>query len=207
MARRKIKSGVGSASQLNQRYIAVTDEPPPYREVDLTCNSFSNETVFSQEKTLETELNKIDTPIIDALENFLHNASVPLHIPGHARGEGVLPKFRDLLGERIINLDTTDEFDNLGTLHPATGPIQKSQELFASLYGASKTFFLVNGSTVGNLAIALTVTKENKKALDDAWAKGYSYNLVLMALRAEGIKSSNESIRAHKKGMCKCPKE
>ena len=51
------------------------------------------------------------------------------------------------------------------------------------------------------------LTKENKKALDDAWAKGYSYNLVLMALRAEGIKSSNESIRAHRKGMCKCPKE
>ena len=36
-----------------------------------------------------------------------------------------------------------------------------------------------------------SLSKENKKALDDAWAKGYSYNLVLMALRAEGIKSSN----------------
>lgn len=165
MARRKIKSGIGSASQLTQGYIAVNDEPPQLRDVDLSCNSFSNETIFSKEKALENELSHIDTPVIDALENYLHNASVPLHIPGHARGEGVFPRFRDLVGERVINLDTTDEFDNLGTLHPATGPIEKSQELFASLYGASKTFFLVNGSTVGNLAIALTVTKENKKVI------------------------------------------
>jgi len=52
-----------------------------------------------------------------------------------------------------------------------------------------------------------SLTPENKQALDDAWAKGYSANIVLMALRAEGIKSSNESIRAHRNGMCKCPKE
>ena len=52
-----------------------------------------------------------------------------------------------------------------------------------------------------------SLTSENKKALDDAWAKGYSCNIVLMALRAEGIKSSNESIRAHRNGMCRCPKE
>lgn len=51
------------------------------------------------------------------------------------------------------------------------------------------------------------LTDENKKALDDAWAKGYSGNIIIMALRAEGIKSSNESIRAHRNGMCRCPKK
>ena len=51
------------------------------------------------------------------------------------------------------------------------------------------------------------LTADNRKALDEAWAKGYSANIVLMALRAEGIKSSHESIRAHKNGMCKCPKK
>jgi TRAP-type C4-dicarboxylate transport system substrate-binding protein len=47
---------------------------------------------------------------------------------------------------------------------------------------------------------------KDQKALDEAWQKGYSVNIVLTALRAEGIKSSNESIRAHRKGMCKCLK-
>ncbi len=50
------------------------------------------------------------------------------------------------------------------------------------------------------------LNSEDQKALDDAWAKGYSANTILMALRAEGIKSSNEAIRTHRKGMCKCPK-
>jgi hypothetical protein len=46
-----------------------------------------------------------------------------------------------------------------------------------------------------------------KKALDEAWAKGYSANIVLAALRQEGIKSSNEAIRMHKQGLCKCEKK
>jgi hypothetical protein len=46
----------------------------------------------------------------------------------------------------------------------------------------------------------------DRKALDEAWAKGYSSNVILMALRSEGIKSSNESIRRHRIGACKCPK-
>jgi hypothetical protein len=52
-----------------------------------------------------------------------------------------------------------------------------------------------------------TLPKEDQKALDDAWAKGLSANVVLSALRSEGIKSSNESIRAHRSGVCKCLKK
>jgi hypothetical protein len=51
------------------------------------------------------------------------------------------------------------------------------------------------------------LTPENKKALDEAWAKGLSANVILSALRSEGIKSSNEAIRAHRNGVCKCPKK
>ena len=48
---------------------------------------------------------------------------------------------------------------------------------------------------------------EDQKALDEAWAKGYSANVILNALRSEGIKSSNEAIRRHRMGACKCPKK
>jgi hypothetical protein len=48
------------------------------------------------------------------------------------------------------------------------------------------------------------LSPDNKKALDNAWEKGYSANIILTALRSEGIKSSNESIRAHRQGLCKC---
>lgn len=57
------------------------------------------------------------------------------------------------------------------------------------------------------MAMYDSLTPENRKALDEAWAKGFSANLILSALRAEGIKSSNEAIRLHFKGLCKCPKK
>jgi hypothetical protein len=52
-----------------------------------------------------------------------------------------------------------------------------------------------------------SLSPDNQKALDDAWKKGYSVNVVITALRAEGIKTSADSVRAHKNGICKCPKK
>ena len=57
------------------------------------------------------------------------------------------------------------------------------------------------------MAMYETLTPADQKALDDAWAKGYSVNEVLMALRKEGVSSSNEAIRRHRIGGCKCPKK
>ena len=57
------------------------------------------------------------------------------------------------------------------------------------------------------MAMYTALTPADQKALDDAWAKGYSANEVMMALRKEGIKSSNEAVRRHRIGVCKCPKK
>lgn len=111
------------------------------------------------------DLNKIETPILDAIENAKKNPSIPLHIPGHAGGEGILPRFKEIFGEKIVTLDTTDEFSGLGKLYPADGPVARAQELMAELYDVKKSYFLINGSSVGNLAIALTAAKENKKII------------------------------------------
>jgi hypothetical protein len=50
------------------------------------------------------------------------------------------------------------------------------------------------------------LSPQDKKALDEAWASKMSINLVVRALRQEGIKTSGDSVRAHQKGICKCPK-
>jgi len=41
----------------------------------------------------------------------------------------------------------------------------------------------------------------------DAWAKNYPTNLIVQALRAEGHKCSSDTIRLHRNGTCRCPKE
>jgi hypothetical protein len=48
---------------------------------------------------------------------------------------------------------------------------------------------------------------KEKQALDMAVLKGYSQNIIIKALRAEGYKCSADTMRSHFKGLCKCPKE
>ena len=108
---------------------------------------------------------KIKAPIVDALKNAYENPTYQFHIPGHTKGNGSLPEFKKLIGAKALSIDTTDEFDGLGTLHPATGPIKEAQDLAAQAFGAKKTFFLLNGSTAGNLALAMGLTKKGEKII------------------------------------------
>ena len=108
---------------------------------------------------------KTYAPIVEALKAAYECPTYQFHIPGHTKGNGVLPEFRKLIGTKALSIDTTDEFDGLGTLHPATGPIKEAQELAAEAFGAKKTFFLLNGSTAGNLALAMGLTKKGEKII------------------------------------------
>ncbi|MBP3821319.1 aminotransferase class I/II-fold pyridoxal phosphate-dependent enzyme [bacterium] len=111
------------------------------------------------------ENTEIHAPIVKALKTAYDNPTYQFHIPGHTKGLGTLKSFRDLVGRKALKVDTTDEFDNLGTLNPATGPIKEAQELASKAFGAKKTFFLLNGSTIGNLAIAMGLTKQGQKVI------------------------------------------
>lgn len=115
--------------------------------------------------TRNEKSSKIKAPIVEALKTAYEKPSYQFHIPGHTRGSGSLPEFRKLIGKRALSVDTTDEFDGLGTLHPATGPIKEAQELAAKTFGAKKTFFLLNGSTAGNLALAMGLTRKGQKII------------------------------------------
>ena len=116
-------------------------------------------------KTEQKDAVKVKAPIVEALKKAYENPTYQFHIPGHTKGKGVFKDFKKLIGEKALNIDTTDEFDNLGTLHPATGPIKEAQELAAEAFCAKKTFFLLNGSTAGNLALAMALTKKGQKII------------------------------------------
>lgn len=122
----------------------------------------SNFKMINQQDNKKT---RIKAPIVEALKNAYETPSYQFHIPGHTRGNGSLPEFKKLIGKKALSIDTTDEFDGLGTLHPATGPIKEAQELAAKAFGAKKTFFLLNGSTAGNLALAMSLTKKGQKII------------------------------------------
>lgn len=86
-----------------------------------------------------------------------HRSDVyPFHMPGHKRQE--LP-FPNPYG---IDITEVDGFDNL---HQAEGILKEAQQRAADLYGARRTFYLVNGSTCGLLAAISAATKKRDKVL------------------------------------------
>ena len=107
----------------------------------------------------------VKAPIVEALAKAREKRSFHFHIPGHTRGKGVYAPFKDLMGERFFEYDMTDEFDGIGTLNPPTGPIKEAQELCAKLFNAQKSLFLLNGSTIGNISIAMALGRQGKKII------------------------------------------
>jgi hypothetical protein len=64
----------------------------------------------------------------------------------------------------------------------------------------------VHGSPCSYQKMIISMPEEEQKALEEAWKKDISQRIILQALRSEGYKTSNEAIRAHRTGVCKCPK-
>lgn len=96
-------------------------------------------------------------PLVQRLLDYKKSPCTGFHIPGHNRGNAILNSFREVIGHDALLVDTTDEFDNLGTLHPATGAIKEAMDLAAACYNSRRTFFITSGSTISNLALAFGV--------------------------------------------------
>lgn len=80
----------------------------------------------------------------------------PFHMPGHKRA------FLPFANPYAIDITEIEGFDNL---HHATGILQEAQQKAADLYGAQKTYYLVNGSTCGLLAAISAAVPRGGKIL------------------------------------------
>ncbi len=100
-------------------------------------------------------------PLFEVL--YRHAAKKPavLHVPGHRQGRGLPEGLVSLSGKALFELDLT-EIPGLDDLHNPAGPIAAAQELAAEIYGAGRSFFLVNGTTAGIQALFLAVAGRRK---------------------------------------------
>lgn len=94
-------------------------------------------------------MSKDDRPLVEALGEFVGRRPFSFHVPGHKNGE--LSRLPDEL-RMALAYDVT-ELTGLDDLHEPEGVIRQAEEKLSRLYGSDKSFFLVNGSTVGNLAM------------------------------------------------------
>lgn len=104
------------------------------------------------------------TPLLDQIIQYCTNPKTPFHMPAHAGGHSINPKIKDFLGINTFKADLT-ELDELDNLQNPTGIIKETQDKIASIFDAKASYLLVNGSTVGLMALLLLVAKENEKVL------------------------------------------
>ena len=103
--------------------------------------------------------NKDKAPLVEALLAYKNNASKSFHVPGHKNGKAYEPFGGAGLLSEVMKVDVT-EINGTDDLHQPEGVIRQAQELAADCFGAEESFFLVGGSTSGNLAMMLTVCRQ-----------------------------------------------
>ena len=87
------------------------------------------------------------------------------HMPGHKGGRGASPLARELLGAAAFEADVSEVGGAFDYLHAPEGALSDAQRHAAALFGAERTWFLVNGSTVGNIAAICTAVGEGDELL------------------------------------------
>ena len=104
------------------------------------------------------------TPLFDAMVSLAESHKVSFHTPGHKSGKGISTRFRKFVGPRIFSIDLTT-LDEVDSLQNPTGVIKEAQELAAKACGADRSYFLVNGTTVGNHAMVAATTGPGDRVL------------------------------------------
>ncbi|MDZ8109599.1 MAG: aminotransferase class I/II-fold pyridoxal phosphate-dependent enzyme [Nostoc sp. DedQUE12a] len=109
-------------------------------------------------------LDQNQTPLLDALKANTTRPHAPFYTPGHKQGKGISQPLADLLGKAVFRADLT-ELGDLDNLFAPQGVIQEAQQLAAQAFGASQTWFLVNGSTCGIEAAILATCGTGDKII------------------------------------------
>jgi arginine decarboxylase len=110
------------------------------------------------------KLDQNETPLFDALMEYVNRETIPFHVPGHKKGVGMDTEFKNFMGENPFKIDVT-VFKLVDSLHHPTGPIKKAQELAADAYGADATFFSIHGTSGAIQAMIMSVVTDGDKII------------------------------------------
>ena len=109
-------------------------------------------------------MNQEEAPYFQALRDYVRQRNLTFHVPGHQHGLNAPEELATLLKEWGPACDITEVW-GIDDIHDPHAQIQQAQRLAAELYGADQTYFLVNGSTVGNQAMFLSTLGPGKSVL------------------------------------------
>lgn len=142
---------------------------PPHRRGKAGLMTQLRENKTQKFSTLESGsvsvgMNQERAPYFVALEEYANSGVLPFHTPGHMQGRGASAGLLELMGEAALRADATEVygFDNV---HRPVNNTGAAQELASEAYGCEHTWFLVNGSSCGNIAMVMAAVGEGEEII------------------------------------------
>ncbi|MDD7796385.1 aminotransferase class I/II-fold pyridoxal phosphate-dependent enzyme [Clostridium sp. 'White wine YQ'] len=114
-------------------------------------------------------------PMLEGLSEYRKLNLAPFSMPGHKLGRA----FGKNMLELIPSSDIT-EVEGLDNLHNPQGIIKDAQELLKNCYESKSSYFLVNGSSSGNLSMIFAAFQEGDKVLIERNCHKSIYNGILL---------------------------
>lgn len=109
-------------------------------------------------------MSQFKTPLFSGLLAHAKKDPVQFHIPGHKKGTGIDPEFRDYIGDNALAIDLIN-IGPLDDLHQPKGIIKEAQDLAAEAFGADRTFFSVQGTSGAIMTMVMAVCGPGDKII------------------------------------------
>jgi arginine/lysine/ornithine decarboxylase len=147
---------------------------------------FSNRDEFGQ-------LDHRRAPLLEGIASYRDRGMLPFSTPGHKLGTGIDPELIALYGEQAF-LSDIPVSGGADSIHFNWETWRLAEELGADAWGADRTFYLVNGSSTGNLATLLATIKPG----DEVVVARDVHKSLLVALIHSGAKPVYVAPTLHK---------
>ncbi|SFE83646.1 aminotransferase class I/II-fold pyridoxal phosphate-dependent enzyme [Alteribacillus iranensis] len=141
---------------------------------------------------VSSRVNHHSAPLYEGLRSYERRNHISLHVPGHKDGRVFDGQAKEHFSD-ILKIDAT-HLKGIDDLHHPQTFIAEAQRMAADAFGADSTYFLVGGSTVGNMAAALTTCRPGDKILvQRSMHKSVFHGLLLAGARPVYVNPSIEA--------------
>ena len=121
-----------------------------------------------------------DTPYLDALRAYAARSPGRFHVPGHKGGLGADPGLVDAISEGALQLDIPALTYGIDVGDEPT-PFYAAQQLAAEAWGASRTWWLVNGASQGNHVALLALAHSGQSVVTQRNAHSSTIDALVMS--------------------------
>ncbi|MBC2581243.1 aminotransferase class I/II-fold pyridoxal phosphate-dependent enzyme [Clostridium sp. DJ247] len=121
-----------------------------------------------------------ELPLVEGVLRYIKENNISFYMPGHKGGNGFMstPVGREFI-ENFLKCDIT-EVDGVDNLHNPEGIIKDAVHMLTSFYKSKKSYFLVNGSTSGNMIMIFSSFNEGDKILVERNCHRSIFNAIIM---------------------------